>query len=93
VDGPFADIGELKWGDRIIVHAYGVAFEYEVRQNRTVGPSNTTVLNHEDEPWLTLITCKTYIESTGEYKSRIAIRAVLVGAEESNSTVGGGDRR
>lgn len=92
-DGPFASLGELKWGDRIIVHAYGVSYEYEVRQNRTVSPTNKSVLQHEDEPWLTLITCATYNESTGEYGKRIAIRAVLVGAEENDSSIGGSKTR
>ncbi|MBE7435823.1 MAG: sortase [Anaerolineales bacterium] len=92
-DGPFASLGELKWGDRIIVHAYGVSYEYEVRQNRTVSPTNKSVLQHEDEPWLTLITCATYNESTGEYGKRIAIRAVLVGAEENASSIGSSKTR
>jgi LPXTG-site transpeptidase (sortase) family protein len=87
-DGPFASIGKLKWGDRIVVHAYGVAFEYEVRQNRTVSPYNMNVMKHEDGSWITLITCKTFNESTGAYLSRIAIRAALVGSVESKSTVG-----
>lgn len=78
-DGPFASIGKLKWGDRIIIHAFGSKYVYEVRQNRTVGPFNTSVLKHEEDPWLTLITCKSYNESTGEYASRIAVRAVMVG--------------
>lgn len=88
-EGPFAELGNLKWGDRVIVHAYGVAFEYVVRENRTVSPLNTSVLAHEDDPWLTLITCKTFNESTGEYSNRVAIRAVLVGVEEQNQSVGG----
>lgn len=92
-DGPFASLEELKWGDRIIVHAYGVSYEYEVRQNRMVSPTNKSVLQHEDEPWLTLITCATYNESTGEYGKRIAIRAVLVGAEENESSIGGSKAR
>ncbi|MCB0120072.1 MAG: sortase, partial [Anaerolineales bacterium] len=71
----------LQWGDRIIVHAYGSVYTYEVRQNRTVSPNNTTVFAHEEDAWLTLLTCKTYEESTGEYRTRVAVRAVLISVE------------
>ena len=29
--GPFLNIGKLKYGDRVIVHAYGKDYIYEVR--------------------------------------------------------------
>ncbi|MBL8102568.1 MAG: sortase, partial [Anaerolineales bacterium] len=76
--GPFASLGNLNWGDKIIVHAYGQAYIFEVRENRTIKPYNTSVLKHEEEAWLTLITCKTYNESTNTYADRIVVRAVLV---------------
>jgi LPXTG-site transpeptidase (sortase) family protein len=85
-DGPFASLDELRWGDRVIVHAFGTIYTYEVRQNRTVSPFNTSVLQHEDEAWLTLLTCKTYNESTGTYASRIAVRAVLIGTAEDKTS-------
>ena len=74
-------LGKLKWGDKILVHAYGSVYTYEVRQNRTVSPNNTSVLKHEDDAWLTLITCKTYIEETNTYARRIAVRAALISVE------------
>jgi LPXTG-site transpeptidase (sortase) family protein len=83
--GPFADLGKLRWGDQLIIHAYGTTYIYEVRQNRTVSPYNTTVLQHEEEAWLTLITCKNYNETTDTYSSRVAVRAVLVKTEEVNT--------
>ncbi|MCK6582741.1 MAG: sortase, partial [Anaerolineales bacterium] len=86
--GPFVSLGELKWDDRIIIHAYGVSFEYKVRQNRTVSPFNTSVLQHEDEPWITLITCKTYNEATGGYSNRIAVRAIFVRILDGDSSPG-----
>lgn len=89
VDGPFANIGKLKYGDRIIVHAYGEIFIYEVRQNQTVKPGNTSVLQHEDKAWLTLLTCTTYDEASNTYANRIAVRAVLISSAEdiiSNKT-------
>ena len=71
-------LGKLKWGDKILVHAYGSVYTYEVRQNRTVSLYNTSVLKHEEDAWLTLITCKTYDEATNTYAKRIAVRAALV---------------
>ena len=76
--GPFAQLGKLKWGDRIIIHSYGSVYTYEVRENRTISPNNTSVLKHEEEAWLTLITCKTFNEKTETYSNRIAVRAVLI---------------
>ncbi len=80
--GPFVELGKLKWGSKIIVHAYGSVYTYEVRQNRTVSPQNTSILNHEDSAWLTLITCKTYNEKTNTYANRVAVRAVLVSVQK-----------
>jgi len=80
--GPFVGLGKLKWGDKILVHAYGSLYTYEVRENRTVNPTNTSVLKHEDDSWLTLITCKTYNEATNTYSSRIAVRAILVNVQK-----------
>jgi LPXTG-site transpeptidase (sortase) family protein len=79
--GPFDGIGKLKWGDKIIIHAYGSVYTYEVRENRTIAPDNTSVLQHEEEAWLTLLTCKTYNENTNTYSDRIAVRAVLLKVE------------
>ena len=86
--GPFANLGGLKWGDKIIVHAYGSAYTYEVRENKTIAPNDTSVLKHEDNAWLTLITCKTYSETKNTYANRISVRAVLLSIAEE----GGGSR-
>lgn len=83
--GPFVDLGKLKWGDKIIVHAYGSIYTYEVRENLTVRPNDTSVLKHEDNSWLTLITCKTYKEATNTYADRIAVRAVLIKVQEDTT--------
>jgi sortase (surface protein transpeptidase) len=44
------------------------------------------VLKHEEESWVTLLTCKTYNEKTGEYSSRVAVRAVLLKVELEKSS-------
>jgi LPXTG-site transpeptidase (sortase) family protein len=84
--GPFDGIGKLKWGDKIIVHAYGSVYTYEVHENRTIAPDNTSVLQHEEEAWLTLLTCKTYNENTNTYSDRIAVRAVLLKVENEKQS-------
>jgi LPXTG-site transpeptidase (sortase) family protein len=80
--GPFANLGNLQWGNRIIIHAYGYAYVYEVRENRVTAPNDTSVLKHEKEAWLTLVTCKNYNESNGTYANRISVRAVLIAVYE-----------
>lgn len=79
--GPFVSLHKLKYGDRIIVHAYGEKYIFEVQTNNVVEPNDTSALKHEDKPWLTLITCKEYDEKTKTYKKRVVIRAVLVKVE------------
>jgi len=80
--GPFSALGTLKWGNKIIIHAYGISYVYEVRQNRTVTPYDSSVFKHENESWLTLITCKNYNETTDTYTNRVAVRAVLINTRE-----------
>ncbi len=84
--GPFAMLGNLQWGDRIILHAYGTVYTYEVRENRSISPDNMYVLKHEDDSWLTLITCKTYDKTTNTYSRRTSVRAVLISTTAENST-------
>ncbi|NWF65383.1 MAG: sortase, partial [Chloroflexi bacterium] len=85
-EGPFAELGKLRWGDTIIIHAFGTAYTYEARTNRIVKPFSIGVLQHEDTPWLTLLTCKDYNEASGLYSNRIAVRAVLVRTMEDKNS-------
>jgi LPXTG-site transpeptidase (sortase) family protein len=77
--GPFVNLITLKYGDKIVVHAYGQRYTYEVRTNTIVDPNNASVFAHEDRAWLTLVTCKEYDEKTNTYGKRVVVRAVLVG--------------
>lgn len=79
--GPFIKLDNLRWGDQVIVYAFGSKYIYEVRSNQIVNPRDTSVLQHEDLPWLTLITCKGYDENTNSYHWRVVVRAVLVKVE------------
>ncbi len=77
--GPFAKIKDLKYGDVVIIKAFGLQYIYEVREVKTLRPTESSyVFKHMEETWLTLVTCQDYNEKTGEYASRLAVRAVLV---------------
>ncbi|RIK24923.1 MAG: hypothetical protein DCC54_12245 [Anaerolineae bacterium] len=80
--GPFVNLARLKYGDKIIVHAYGSKYIYEVRANTVVEPDDAAIFRHEEKAWLTLVTCKEYDEKTNTYKKRVVARAVLVGVEQ-----------
>jgi LPXTG-site transpeptidase (sortase) family protein len=77
--GPFAGIRKLKYGDQVRIHAFGMVYVYEVRENRLVQPDETgAVLKHEEKPWLTLLTCENFSDSFDTYANRRMVRAVLV---------------
>jgi LPXTG-site transpeptidase (sortase) family protein len=76
--GPFARLGDLAWDDRVVIHSNGQRYEYRVRQVERVAPGDLSVLRHERQPWLTLLTCQGYDEAQDKYLWRLAVRAVLV---------------
>jgi len=76
--GPFVNLGNLRYGDRVIVHAYGLRYIFEIRTNQVVTPNDSSALKHEEKSWITLITCKEYDELTDTYGKRVVVRAVLV---------------
>ncbi|MDR3576051.1 MAG: putative Ig domain-containing protein [Anaerolineaceae bacterium] len=77
--GPFENLASLSYGGQIIVHAFGQSYIYQVRSVAAqVSPDNVQVLEHEDLPWLTLITCHGYNAKDGSYTWRSVIKAVLV---------------
>lgn len=77
--GPFAELGKLRFGDKIIVHAWGQQYIYEVRSVQRVLPDAIrSVIRHEEYPWLTLLTCLGYDPVQDAYSYRTVVRAVLV---------------
>ena len=80
--GPFVGLNKLKWGDKVLVEAFGQVYTYEVRTVYTVRPYDKRPFGHKDEPWITLITCKQYDEKTDSYKLRTVVQAVLVSISE-----------
>jgi LPXTG-site transpeptidase (sortase) family protein len=80
--GLFANLNQLGWGDKVIVHAWGQSYIYEVRSTKNnVRPNDTGAIKHEDYPWLTLITCKGYDSAKDSYRWRVVVRAVQVRVE------------
>lgn len=77
--GPFSDIYKLKWGDQIIIHAYGNANTYEVREILQTMPHDLKIIDRSDNyDWLTLVTCSQYDPDINLYKSRIVVVSVRV---------------
>ena len=83
LDGPFAELKKLKYGDQIIVHLYDEKYTFEVRNSRLSRPYTTSFAFEplEDQSYLTLITCQLYIPTSDTYFFRRVVRAVLVEIE------------
>jgi LPXTG-site transpeptidase (sortase) family protein len=78
VNGPFARLHLLQVGEYIVVTANGNRYTYKVVSNRLVEPNDITILRHEENAWISLITCDDYDEKTNSYLKRVVVRAVLV---------------
>jgi LPXTG-site transpeptidase (sortase) family protein len=83
--GPFLNLGNLTWGDQIIIHSNGMRYVYQVRSVTTVKPDNMSAFKHEDKSWITLVTCKEYDSKTDTYKKRVVVKAILVDVTEELS--------
>jgi LPXTG-site transpeptidase (sortase) family protein len=79
--GPFVNLNKLKFGDRIIVHAYGQKYTFKVQTNMVVSSTDKSMMKHEEKPWLTLVTCKDYDPRTNTYLNRVLVRALLVSVD------------
>ncbi len=80
--GPFASLKSLRYGDKFTITAYGVTYTYETRSNELIGSKDlNSLLKHEEQDWVTLVTCEDYSEAKDNYLSRRMVRAVLVRKE------------
>ncbi len=79
--GPFAQLENLRYGDQVVIEAWGQRYRYEVRSSEEVSPQDMGAFRHEDLDWVTLITCKGWDEASNQYLKRIVVRAVRVGVE------------
>ncbi|HZW03761.1 MAG TPA: sortase [Anaerolineaceae bacterium] len=80
-EGPFVDLHRLRWGDQVLVHAFGETHVYAVRSVEIVRPEQAEAMEHEDTPWLTLVTCKSFDEESGSYRWRVVVRAEWVAVQ------------
>ncbi len=78
--GIFVNLKQLKYGDHFLIHAFGQIYTYEVRENRWLLPSNSfkTVFKHEEQDWVTLLTCELYNPFGDDYLFRRMVRALLI---------------
>jgi LPXTG-site transpeptidase (sortase) family protein len=79
--GPFSRLHTLVWGDQVLIRAWGQRYLYEVRSIERTTPNDLSIFSHQDLDWLTLITCVDFDEASGEYKSRLVVKAVLIRVE------------
>ncbi len=84
VDGPFANLKKVKYGDQIIIHLYGQKYTFEVRNSRLNRLFTTSFAfeDLEDASYLTLITCQVYLPTSDTYLFRRVVRAVLVSVQD-----------
>jgi LPXTG-site transpeptidase (sortase) family protein len=82
--GPFDSLRNVRYGEQVIVHAWGLRHIYEIQTVRYVAPDDPDVLQSEDLSWVTLVTCSSYDPQRDEYRLRVAARAVLVSIEEDS---------
>lgn len=74
--GPFADLHALQIGDEVILHTWGDEVTYKVREVAyRVDAADEDTFQHEEDDWLTLITCQSYDELTKAYRWRVVVRA------------------
>jgi LPXTG-site transpeptidase (sortase) family protein len=76
--GPFVNLKQLRWGDRIIIESFGVHYLYEVRETALTDPYDHDFMRHEEDSWVTLVTCQGYDERSDSYRWRRVVHAVLV---------------
>ncbi|MGH2582693.1 MAG: sortase [Anaerolineales bacterium] len=77
--GIFAAIKDLSYGDQVLIHAWEQVYTYEVRESSLVTSRNvSSVFQHEEYDWLTLLSCEFYNPLNGNYVFRRVVRAVLV---------------
>lgn len=76
--GLFARLKYLKAGEYIFVYNSGYVYTYKVVSNVFTQPDDMSILDHENKPVITLVTCDTYDAKTNSYLRRVVVKAVLV---------------
>jgi len=76
--GVFSKLKSLNVGEYVYIYSAGYRYTYQVKSNELIDPGDATALRHEDDSYLTLITCDTYDEKSNSYLMRVAVHAKLV---------------
>ncbi len=77
--GPFSDIKGMTVGQKIYIHVNGQTYVYQVQESSKISPTSiTSMFKHEEDSWITLVTCEDFNAKTGLYTSRRMVRAVLI---------------
>jgi LPXTG-site transpeptidase (sortase) family protein len=81
--GIFFHLQALKVGEYVFVYNGGYRYTYQVISNKLIQPDDASAFQHEETPYLTLLTCNHYDEKTGTYLLRVAVRAKLVDVSQT----------
>ncbi|MBE0683215.1 MAG: sortase [Anaerolineales bacterium] len=77
--GPFSDIKGMQVGQMVYIHANGQTYVYQVQESQKILPTSIAkIFKHEEDSWVTLVTCEDYNAKTGLYTTRRMVRAVLI---------------
>ncbi|MFT3890057.1 MAG: sortase [Anaerolineales bacterium] len=76
--GIFFHLKYLKIGEYIFIYTGSYRYTYQVKSNQIVKPDDISVIEHEADSYLTLLSCDDYDEALGTYVQRVAVRAKLV---------------
>lgn len=81
--GVFANLKNLRYGDTLEISAFGRSYTYAVRENTLLWgwDSAKSAFRHEEQDWVTLLTCEGYNPLSGGYFFRRMVRAVLTGVK------------
>ena len=90
-DTHFRVLKDLRAGDEIVVESARGTFRYRVTGLRIVFPTNTKLIQPEQQPVLTLVTCFPFYY-VGPAPKRFIVRAEMISPEEPSSTLTGGRR-
>jgi len=93
--GIFAGLKTLQYGERVVIHAWGQRYVYEVRKKCFLNAAESERLFvPQTHDWLTLLTCTEYDPAAEQYRKRLAVCAVLVAVEpEAMEALNGEDAR
>ncbi len=81
---------KLYWGIARALASVSLALSWMAIQppQPVAAASNLTFFKHDQKPWLTLVTCTNYDETTKTYLSRVVVRAELVQVNADLSSPG-----